>query len=142
MEPQRLRGATGHKSYISENFKIELNIITGTRTSMGSQVIRGEGEARVEDRHTASIPGHRVSQWTCPPQTLASGQIRSVTQLHILNMLSELMCPEADQRMLLSSSEQHLCVSIRWSLQLLGHNSVAAFDVCDPSMCISLNGAL
>ena len=65
---------------------------------MGSQAIRGEGEARVEDRHTASIPGPRASQWTCPPQTLASGQIRSVTQLHILNMLSELMCPEADQR--------------------------------------------
>ena len=53
---------------------------------MGSQVIRGEGEARVEDRHTASIPGHKASQWTCPPQTLASGQIRSVTQLHILHM--------------------------------------------------------
>ena len=55
---------------------------TGTRTSMGSRATRAAGAAGARGgRHTASTPGLRASQWTCPPPTLDWGRIRSVQHL-------------------------------------------------------------
>ena len=91
---------------------------TGTRTSMGSRDTRGGG-ARAEARHTASTPGPRASQWTSPPQTQAWGQTRS----------ANIWAP--------SLWRCHY-VTIRCSLQL----RLCLLLMFDPSMCISLNGAL
>ena len=85
---------------------------TGTRTSTGSRATRAGG-ARAGARHTASTQGPRASQWTSPPQTQAWGQIRS----------AHIRCHS---------------VTIRCSLQL----RLCLLLMFDPSMCISLNGAL
>lgn len=86
---------------------------TGTRTFTGSRDTRAGGAGA---RHTASTPGPGASQWTSPPQTPAWGQTRSET----------------------TSSD----VTAGHNPLLFTTRGVCLLLMFDPSMCISLNGAL